>query len=129
MQKTVLRSFILLLSAPLLNSILFGIASLFHEMYYSKISDQQHQDYQTSIPIMLVVLALSILVIEMLFHYRRLTNKSAIWLYVASFVLIGTLTWNQFSIRPYEHGLSFVSIILILPIRLSLEKLWPKLHL
>jgi CDP-diglyceride synthetase len=122
MSKTIIKSVILFLSIPLINSIAFGIGTIFHEMHQSIITQEQFQSYQVSMIIMIVVLIISIPLLELLYSYSKITNQTAILLYLGVLSTIAVLTFDQFSFRPYEHGLTFLSVASLLLTRELLNK-------
>ncbi len=114
MKTSLLKSLSLLVSIPLINSILFGIGTIFHEMFYSTISLEQMERYENVMIVMTVISAVSILLIERLYDTLTFDNKMAIVTYCAVFVLIAVLSYDQFIFRPYEHSLTYFSILTIL---------------
>jgi len=124
MKKTILKSLILLLSIPLINSILFGLAKLVHEMHYATISVEQYTAYQTSMAFVITAIALSILIIEALYNFHKINNKIASILYFLVFLFIASNTIDQFVLRPYEHSLTFFSITTVVFNRKMLSRLF-----
>ena len=114
MKTSLLKAILLFISIPLINSISFAVGTLFHQIYQSAITEEQFAEYQRATVLMLVLLAVSIPVFEVLHDLKRISNRTTIRLYLVLFTIIAVLTSDQFSFRPYEHGLTFLSITSIL---------------
>lgn len=110
MKKSITKSILIFLSIPLINSLAFGIGTLFFEMHRSTISHEQFQSYKISMLLMISILILAIPFIEGLFDTNKIKNRTADLLYFGVFITIAVLTKDQFFFRPYEHGLTFLSI-------------------
>lgn len=122
MRNTLFRSLLLLVSIPLLNSIAFGIGTLVHEMHISTITHEQYLTYQNAMVFMILAVGVAIFTIEMLYDLSRINNQVANVLYVISFLIAALGTANQFTFRPFEHSLTFMSVITVLASRHLLNK-------
>jgi len=123
MWETLTKSALLFLSIPFINAIAFGLGTLIHEMQFNTISDAQFAAYRTSMILLITAVALTILIAEFL-HARKLRNNYyTSLLYLGSFSLIAWLTREQFSFRPWEHTLTFGSILTVPVTRIVLQKL------
>ncbi len=114
MTKTIVKSVILFVSIPLLNSIAFGIAALFHEPQLSTLTADQIQEYQFAMILMTSVLLISIPVLELLYYHAKLDNRRVVTIYALIMISLAILTVDQFTFRPYEHSLTFISIVSLL---------------
>lgn len=122
MKLTLIKSLILFLSIPIINSLAFGLGTLVHNVSNTTITTQQYGAYQQSMILLISFTALAIFVFEIL-HYRFIkNNKITTALYVVSFTLMALFTQDQFVFRPLEHSLTFVSIISVVFSRLLLHK-------
>jgi len=110
MKRIIIKSILLFFSIPLINSITFGIGTWFHTIYQSKITTEQFASYQTSMIIMITLTAIVIPVLETLFHKSLISNKTTRLSYIGLLIIIAVITFDQFSFRPYEHSLTFLSI-------------------
>ena len=117
MKRTLLKFFILFLSIPLINSIAFGIGTLFHEMHQATITQAQFAAYENAMIFMIILVGLSILIVEYLSDWGKLTHQQANLIYLGSFLVIGIVTWDQFIFRPYEHSLTYLSVWTVIPFR------------
>lgn len=126
--KAIFRTFILFILIPLTNSILYGIASLFHETTYEEISIIQHQRYIQVTTIMIIGLLVSILILELIYSFTQLKERGVFLLYCIVIIILAVVSYDQFFIRPYEHSLTFISICLILLSRNILKKLFPTMY-
>lgn len=122
MKTTIIKSIILFLSIPLINSISFGIGTMFHDVYQSTITQEQFQAYQVSMITMILILVVSIPLLETLYSFSKITNRTTIFIYLGVLLAIALLTLDQFAFRPYEHGLTFLSAASILLTREVLNK-------
>ena len=130
MKTTIAKSVILFLSIPLINSIVFGFGTFFHDMYQSTITQGQFQEYQNSMILMISILIVSIPILEMLYHYAKTSNRTTILIYSLIMSIIAVLTFDQFAFRPFEHSLTFLSIVSLLFTRELLnKKLMPTRHI
>ena len=122
MKNTLFKSLLLFLSIPLLNSMTFGIGTLVHEVHVSTISPTQYETYQNAMVFMILTVAVTIIAIETLYDLGKINNPFANTLYVISFLIIALGTANQFTFRPFEHSLTFMSVITVLASRHVLNK-------
>lgn len=128
LKKIAFRFLLLSIAAPLINSILYGIGSVFHEVSsYSVLSPEQYNNYQNSMMLTLGITVISVLGIESLYSYTKINKLQVNGLYFLSVLVVVLLTLNQFSYRPLEHTLTIISILAIIPSRIVLVKLIPKL--
>jgi hypothetical protein len=122
MKNLALKVIILFLSIPIINSIAFGIGTLFHKPYQSTITQSQFDAYSNSLILTVAITFVSILAIEWTSVKRSLSARSICLLYIGSFLLIAIVSWDQFLFRPYEHALTFLSICTVVITRLLLSK-------
>ena len=125
MFKTLLKSILLVISIGISNSILFGILSFFYDFKQKVITNEDFFNYEASLLFMLSTLILSIYSIESFYNVNKISNKSAILIYCLVFAFIGAFTYQQFEVRPVEHGITFISLTSVLIARIPLNK-WIK---
>ena len=129
MKNVVLKSLFLFISIPLINSIAFGVGTLFHEMAQTEITAEQFSAYKLSMILLISFVGISIVLIETLHEFRFRNNRTTSLLYLGAFSLMAVLTLDQFSFRPFEHSLTFLSIVTVVFTRLlfGATKLLPAL--
>lgn len=125
MFKTLLKSILLVVSIGIVNSMLFGILALFYDFRKHVITDEDFFNYEQSLIIMISILIFSIYSIESFYNARKISNSISWLIYTIVFAFLGILTFQQFEVRPIEHGLTFVSMLSILIVRIPLNK-WIK---
>ena len=113
MENTIIRSLILFFSIPLFNVVTSGFSTIFHDIHHTIKSVEQFETYEFSLVFMLLLLAIAIPLIEGLYDSNMTTRSITILLYLGVFFTIAVVTFNQFSFRPYEHSLTFLSIVSI----------------
>lgn len=122
MITTFLKSLILLISIPVINSISFGLGTLIHTPTQTTITTLQYDSYQQAMILLIVSVGILLFMVET-YHDRLLKNNLATSLiYVTTFTILATLTQEQFTFRPFEHSLTFASIYSIIITRLFLNK-------
>lgn len=122
MKKTIIKALILFVSIPLINAIVFAVGTLFHEMEASLMTKEQFDSYESAISIMIYASGLAVFVIEGMHDQRIVKNSMANLLYIAVFAYVAFSTSDQFLLRPYEHGLTFLSMVSVLATRIYLNK-------
>ena len=122
MKNTIIKAIILFVSIPLMNAIVFGIASSFHEMHQSSITAAQYESYGEAINLMIYASGLAVFIIEGMYDLSIVKNAIAVLLYILVFGIVGYMTSDQFVFRPYEHSLSFFSMVSVLITRIYLNK-------
>ncbi len=118
MKSTIIKSAILFISIPLINSILFGIGTLIHSPNHSIISIEDFNAYHQATILLITATSISILAIELLHDFIVKNDTATTAIYLASFAILAFLTQEQFTFRPLEHGLTFICILSILVSRL-----------
>ena len=122
MLKTTLKSLLLFVSIPLLNSLAFGLGTLVHEPYQTTITASQFADYQSSMLFMVTFIAFAIFALEML-HDRWIRNhRTTTLLYVGAMAIVSLSTLEQLAFRPYEHGLTLLCAFTVIGSRLLLTR-------
>lgn len=122
MKKTIIKATLLFISIPLINALMFAVASFFHEIHQSSISTAQFESYGEAINLMIYASGLAVFVIEGLYDLAIVKNSIAVLLYVVVFTIVAYLTSEQFVFRPYEHSLSFFAMVSVLLTRIFLNK-------
>lgn len=122
MKNTILKALMLFVSIPLINAMAFGVGNLFHDLSQSTISAEQYISYEMAMNIMIWASGFSVFIIEGLYDQFMIKNSVANLLYIIVFAIVAFSTSDQFVFRPYEHSLTFLSMMSVLASRIVLNK-------
>ncbi|MFK8046266.1 MAG: hypothetical protein AB8B72_12295 [Crocinitomicaceae bacterium] len=114
MEKTIIKSLVLLLSIPLINLVANTFKFSSQLMYESISTLEQFEAYQFSTIFIVVTLVISVPLIEGLYDVGRINNLMASLLYLLSFSIIAIVTSDQFTFHLDEHIIIFLSVVSII---------------
>ncbi|MFK8037817.1 MAG: hypothetical protein AB8B74_05975 [Crocinitomicaceae bacterium] len=113
MEKTIIKSFVLLLSIPLINAVINTFAFSSRLMYESINTMEQFESHKFSIIFVIIVLGISVPLFEGLYDHGKIGNLTTNLLYTVSFIVIAIVTYDQFTIHTEEHNMIFLSMVSI----------------
>ncbi|MGV3613095.1 MAG: hypothetical protein ACO1N0_19195 [Fluviicola sp.] len=110
-----------LIAIPLLNSMLYSLASLFHEKHVRTSTSDGMDFYGFALIFVTISVIIFVLLTTILQEFFK--NEGLITLLHASWLsYLINATWGDLMYRPYEYGLLLFCIVLTIPIRILVRK-------